>query len=591
MNTVDLFSKWAKKAEIPITNVKDKRAVVYTRVSTKEQSDKNLSLDWQKKTIDEFSQRNGFTISDYFGGTFESAKTDGRKEFQRMLDLIRKKKGQITHILVYLLDRFSRTGGGAIKLAKDLREKYGVTIIAVTQPIDTSNPGGVFQQNMQFLFSEYDNQLRRQRAMAGIKEKLERGIWCKKPPIGYDVIRTNGERKIVVNNLGKKLKKAFEWKAQGMKNDEILQRLKAIGVKIYKQKLSMTFSNPFYCGIISVRTLNGRLVEGLHEKLITQELFLQVNNIRNQAGGKIGVTHKKEREEIPLKMFIKCHKCGQPYTGFIVKKKKIFYYKCRNIGCCCNRNARILNGQFVNHLSSYTVKSDHILPLIYAMSNLFEKYGVSCLEQERALKSNLNAIQEKIDTIEEKYYLSDSGMTRETYDKLMAKLINEKQGILESMANSTEQISNLKKYYETGVSISSKLATGWTSREVSVKEKLQNLVFPEGIVYDFDNQRFQTPKTNELFQLIADLNCISEDDINKQGGIKATLSSLVGKTGFEPATPWSQTRCATGLRYFPFLIHLEGITKLPVLKNYCPKTVPIQRRGRDSNPRYKFKLV
>ena len=28
---------------------------------------------------------------------------------------------------------------------------------------------------------------------------------------------------------------------------------------------------------------------------------------------------------------------------------------------------------------------------------------------------------------------------------------------------------------------------------------------------------------------------------------------LVGKTGFEPATPWSQTRCATGLRYFPKL--------------------------------------
>ncbi len=29
---------------------------------------------------------------------------------------------------------------------------------------------------------------------------------------------------------------------------------------------------------------------------------------------------------------------------------------------------------------------------------------------------------------------------------------------------------------------------------------------------------------------------------------------LVGKTGFEPATPWSQTKCATGLRYFPFLL-------------------------------------
>ncbi len=28
---------------------------------------------------------------------------------------------------------------------------------------------------------------------------------------------------------------------------------------------------------------------------------------------------------------------------------------------------------------------------------------------------------------------------------------------------------------------------------------------------------------------------------------------LVGATGFEPATTWSQTRCATGLRYTPRL--------------------------------------
>ena len=26
---------------------------------------------------------------------------------------------------------------------------------------------------------------------------------------------------------------------------------------------------------------------------------------------------------------------------------------------------------------------------------------------------------------------------------------------------------------------------------------------------------------------------------------------MVGKTGFEPATPWSQTRCTTKLCYFP----------------------------------------
>ncbi len=27
---------------------------------------------------------------------------------------------------------------------------------------------------------------------------------------------------------------------------------------------------------------------------------------------------------------------------------------------------------------------------------------------------------------------------------------------------------------------------------------------------------------------------------------------MVGKTGFEPATPWSQTKCSTKLSYFPY---------------------------------------
>lgn len=40
-------------------------------------------------------------------------------------------------------------------------------------------------------------------------------------------------------------------------------------------------------------------------------------------------------------------------------------------------------------------------------------------------------------------------------------------------------------------------------------------------------------------------------DRGKKKAVNFNLQLLVGKTGFEPATPWSQTRCATGLRYFP----------------------------------------
>jgi site-specific DNA recombinase len=549
MTNNDLFQKWAKKSETPKFASSVKKAVVYTRVSSKEQYDKNLSLDWQRRAIEEFAGRNGFEILNFYGGTYESAKTDGRKEFQNMLDFIKKQKGKVSHILVYLLDRFSRTGGGAIKLAQELREKYGITIIAVTQPIDTSNPGGVFQQNMQFLFSQYDNELRKQRAVAGMKEKFERGIWCVKPPLGYDIVQVNGERKIVVNKTGKLIRKAFEWKAMGWKNEQILAELRSRGFNSYKQSLSRTFSNPFYCGIIANKMLNGRLVEGTHEKVISKELFLTVNNVR-QSANKYGVAHNKEINEIPLKVFMTCPKCENGYTGYIVKNKNLWYYKCRIKGCCANKNASKVNKLFIDFLNQYQIKEAYVPHLIDAILDSVDEMNKSKNDRQNELKTLLKEVQQKIDKIEEKYFVTGE-MTKEVYEKFLSKFAQEKEEVLNLLSNCTTISSNLNNFLERVVTFSSKLAPAWDSSTVKTKEKLQNLIFPNGVSCDFKNDTFRTRKVNSLFAVSSSLNSLSEDDINKQGGIKATLSHLVGKTGFEPATPWSQTRCATGLRYFP----------------------------------------
>ena len=279
--------------------------VVYTRVSTKEQADKNLSLETQRRTIEEYAKRQKLNIVAYFGGTYESAKTDGRKEFQRMLDSIRKSRGQISSVLVYTLDRFSRTGGGAIKLVTDLREKHGIDVFAVTQPTDTANASGVLHQNIQFLFSEFDNKQRSQRVVAGMTEKFKQGYWVVKPPQGYDIIKINSERKIVVNEEGKKIKKAFEWKLAGMKNEEIVERLCRMGVKMYKQQIHKIFMNPFYCGMIAHGMLNGKVIDGKHEAMISKDVFFRINDMISSST-RSGVPHKTENDNIPLKVFVKC---------------------------------------------------------------------------------------------------------------------------------------------------------------------------------------------------------------------------------------------------------------------------------------------
>jgi site-specific DNA recombinase len=90
----------------------------------------------------------------------------------------------------------------------------GITIISVTQPIDTSNTSGVLQQNILFLFSQYDNDLRRQKCIAGMKEKLMQGDWSGPVPVGYSFDRSNARKQtIVINEKGNLIRKAFEMKA------------------------------------------------------------------------------------------------------------------------------------------------------------------------------------------------------------------------------------------------------------------------------------------------------------------------------------------------------------------------------------------
>jgi site-specific DNA recombinase len=85
--------------------------------------------------------------------------------------------------------------------------------------------------------------------------------------------------------------------------------LRNVYFKAYKQQLVKIFKKPFYCGIINHGLLNGKVIEGTHPKLISEELFLEVNNI-NISSPLYGVPHKKEREEVPLKVFMKCEDCG-----------------------------------------------------------------------------------------------------------------------------------------------------------------------------------------------------------------------------------------------------------------------------------------
>jgi DNA invertase Pin-like site-specific DNA recombinase len=102
MESLKEFKKFSPERKVLGGN---KNAIIYTRVSTKEQADTNTSLGTQKKYCENYAKTNGFNVVAYFGGTHESAKSDDRKEFKRMLKYA-KQSGSIGFIIVYSFDRF-----------------------------------------------------------------------------------------------------------------------------------------------------------------------------------------------------------------------------------------------------------------------------------------------------------------------------------------------------------------------------------------------------------------------------------------------------------------------------------------------------
>jgi len=94
-------------------------AVIYTRVSSQEQADNNGSLETQKRQCEQCAKTLGIKICNFFGEPYESAKTDDRKEFQKMLSYVKKNR-HISMIIVDNYDRFSRAGAAAAKLSEDL---------------------------------------------------------------------------------------------------------------------------------------------------------------------------------------------------------------------------------------------------------------------------------------------------------------------------------------------------------------------------------------------------------------------------------------------------------------------------------------
>lgn len=528
MSNLNLFSSFASKGNE--NKVKGQNAVIYTRVSSASQED-NTSLESQKAECERYALRKGYNVIEYFGGTYESAKTDDRKEFNKMIQFVKRSKN-IAYIIVYSYERFSRSGISGAKIVQDLMMEHGIMTLAASQDLDPTTAAGQLQQNMLFIFGKMDNDMRRDKTTTGMREVIRKGYFPWNPPIGYSNLSKGRavDQRIVVNEQGKILRKAFEWKANlGMENATIVRKLAELGLKTNEKTLGHVLSNPFYCGIIVSSLLPGEIIEGKHEAMISRELFLKVNNIvsdnRNHP-----VSHKEEDENLPLKRFMRCANCDTPMTGYLVAKKGLYYYKCRVKGCCNNKSAKDAHKQFKTLLSAFEIEPDYKELLKMYLKELFTIVLSDKIEDRKLISGKLNEVQERIDTLQERFAIGV--IDSELYQKFIGKYTQERENIQKELAKTALESSNLDKSIEKLLEMCDNPLQAWENSTIDGKMRTQNQFFPEGITIDSEKSVVRTKRINSGLVLIPELTRVLAETKKGEPISSDRFSHLVTPEGF-----------------------------------------------------------
>lgn len=160
------------------------RAAVYARTSSISQ-EHGYSLDAQVRKGVKRCKSLGWEVSFIFRDQAESGKDTDRPMFKRMLSAAEQQVFDV--IVIWKLDRFSRSLIHAVQLESELRE-YGVSLYSITEQIDTTTATGRFNFRNLASAAEFERDMVRQRTQMGVHALAVERKWPNESaPLGYEL--------------------------------------------------------------------------------------------------------------------------------------------------------------------------------------------------------------------------------------------------------------------------------------------------------------------------------------------------------------------------------------------------------------------
>lgn len=385
------------------------RVVLYARVSSEKQAEKDLSIDAQIKALKKYAGGLGHKMVDIFIDKAESGRTANRPAFQKMMSLAKSENTPFEAVLVWKLNRFARSREVSILYKAQLR-KNGVDVISINEPVDNSPAGmmleGILESVDQFYSDNMALDIKR-----GMLENASRGFYNGgKAPFGYNIKKVKvgsiDKSKLTVDtNTSPIVEKIFSFylDGEGAKNIAIYLNSNYLHLKTWSKKTVLgILRNEIYTGaMVWNRNCEDLIrVEETHPSIIDKDEFVRVQKILASRSPK-EIHPRTVGSGNLLNGLLKCNSCKKAYTSYSAKSGAYHYYTCQSRfksgkDVCSQGDFNIdkLDNLIIDRIKDRILTEDNIRELLDLINS---EFGV--IEKEIRGKlgelSNTLAIKEK----------------------------------------------------------------------------------------------------------------------------------------------------------------------------------------------------
>lgn len=292
----------------------------YVRVSTDNQLE-NYSIDEQIDRLTAYCKAKGWVlVKIYTDGGFSGGNTN-RPALRQMLEDM--EKADINAVIVYKLDRLSRSQKDTLMLIEDEFLSNNVDFVSINENFDTSTPFGRAMIGILSVFAQLEKDQITERFTMGRIGRGKAGYFHGggNSPYGYDYV--NGE--LLVNEYeAMQIEEIFDLFITGKSMNAITKIMRG---KYENRNWTATavrnaLKNRIYVGKVQFK---GIQYDGKHTPIISPERFKEVQHLlysKERENRKTTAQKSPFRGGYLLSSFIYCSRCGARYSA------NHGYYKC-----------------------------------------------------------------------------------------------------------------------------------------------------------------------------------------------------------------------------------------------------------------------